>query len=582
MQFLLAKLVRALRKSDLDRFENVAIQILTGFNTTLYSLKADKELKKKQMKALRRLLGGASKLKLTWRGCTSSFFINLFTKVLLMKKVYPAQTDMRLARAIDMVQSNISRERDSFGEVEWDFKFYFHRALLRNVMAYGDADLFENDTVFLREAYRNMPDLGCILVKVLITKLICQPNLMSTSNTYSELFKVYYSVLRGASFDKTGNLTEDLITRLLCGDAKVFEDYVAVRAIDLPFYLHRLFGMVGKACLRDNGKIIANSDFRNQVKEMLTRDPRSFTIFLFATHDSQDEHFGWVKNRLHLLDYSLPEWSAPFGVKLHLSISRNFCDEIKHLVCRTPTQLAVETLRSFWALSPEKLAGLPEDRLEIFLREGAFCSIHTQANWEGPYPNWLIVKDDDDDRAKTMKGLLMGKVYLKPMARMVWGDGGVLDDTIRNRIRNLILDRVFLSLWSEFEDPNRPFLKLEWSPVLKYFRDLSSNAGDAEIVASDPDNPDQLFDAYLIRAIENTHFFDNRWYMIPDHLIFDDPNFERYAGTDLRRLRALRGLHLRSALEGALRYPIREYRQRMDLILEKTNQWWENLSISGV
>ena len=590
MHYFLVQLARALQERDLDRFEDIAVAMLAGFDTTLQSLNVDRELEQRQMKVLRRRLGGVSKLKLTWGGYPTSFFINLFTQVLLVRKVYPEQTDLRLARAIEMVQSNISWGRENFEAVNWNFKFHLHRALLRNALTYGDPYLFEDATELLRKAERAMPDLVYFLVKVVIDRLIHEPE-GNLFDTRPNLFNVFIEVLQGASFEKTGNSVKHLIARLLCGDAKVFEEYLAVRAIDLPFYV-----TVGKACLGDDDKsalawscdheqLVFEPDFCNQVKDILTRDARSFTIFLFATHGREHKRFGWMKNKLHLLDYSLPEWSLQLGAKLHQNIFFYCSYEIEHLVCRTPTHLAVEALRRYCKnLAPEDLIGLPEDRLDIFLREGVLYHpsgvCHDLVKWKEPYPNWLIVKDDDDDRAKTMKGVLIGKVQLKAMVKMLWGDDGVLDNVIRRKLLDLIFDTVFRPIRNEYNRKPDPIVGPDSSPVFTYLRSLPSSADDDDAFSLssqkkfDFDHFDKLFDAYLLEDIEKFHFWEKLWYMIPDHLIFDPP-LGRYADDGIRGLRTLKGLRLKSALEGVLEHPIQEYRQRMDLILEKTDEWWK-------
>ena len=581
MYFLLANLVRALRKRDLDRFEDVAIQILSLFEDISHGLVRKVHLLQRQVDKLMRLLGSVSDFKMTSKDHQKAFFINLFTKVLLVKKIYPVQTDMRLARAMESVQSYIFWGSDIFEAVEWNFKFHFHRALLRHIigascrletarLTWGYKSLLMEKTDFILKASKNMPDLGNSLAKVLIARLHHEQYEGSVFDVHPDLFKVFNNELKGVPFEKTGNLVEDLMARLLCADAEAFDEYLAIRAIDLPFYIHRLFGLVGKACLgNDDRKFVPNEDFRNQVKGILTRDARTFTCFLLATHIRRYEFLGWVK-RVELLDYSRLEWSTPFGVKLHQSIFSGQNPNMEHLVCRTPTQLAVETLRFCWDLTPEKFIGLPHDRLDIFLRAGALHNrTGSKTKWTEPYPNWLTVKDDDDDRAKTMKGLLVDKVYLKPMAKIVWGDDGVLDDAVRLKIIDFILDRVFCSLPSENRREPGSIRSIDHSPVFAYCRGLSSDGATQSLF--DKDNSDRLFDALLLDAIEKTHIWNNRWYMLPDHLIFD----LYFEGASEKWLFDMKGIYLKSVLKGTLKYPIKEYRQRMEMILEKTEEWWE-------
>lgn len=112
---------------------------------------------------------------------------------------------------------------------------------------------------------------------------------------------------------------------------------------------------------------------------MITKNPTTFTKFIFTLHGHVDDFHFVRKKWLKLIDYSLPEWYEPFGRELHLAIfypnDKETIRDITHLFLKAPKHLAIEGLLKSEILTPELLEKFPQDRVIDFLREGALQNL---------------------------------------------------------------------------------------------------------------------------------------------------------------------------------------------------------------
>lgn len=616
--FVLERLKEALTSNDLELAREIIYTNHAAFKALHPILFPGKTVTKLQVKMVKRLLEGAESFPMITEENPNEpvELINMYTEVLLDTK-YSKQVDIQLAKAVEKIGSMwLFWSSKCVRDLRWKLEFHFHRALLRNALMRSKKQrVWWDKKRLLKEAQEYMPDLGEVFVSVLIDKLAHGRPFMGVLGIFSRVL----SKGTGNMAMVDGPIDRVMVARLLHGDADAFKGYLDMDPMKLPVYIHNLFACVGKACLEES-RIGLPRPCRAQIKAYLTSSPETFTEFLFRSN-GLDVSIMFAQKWTQLLDYSRPEWNTPFGEDVYCSIfppGFSFKEgNVEHIMCVAPKHLALIFLDCH-QLTAKHLAGLPADRLLIYLREGAFTQSllaeMSQARRKKKarltdeeaiedlheIPDWLKYKDTDDDRLKVTKGLIFEEVHLRPMVMAFWEKGECrLHETVLKRIRDLLNSKLFPRQQRGAERYRKKpciFKVYEWhrqtSPVLAYIHSLPG--GLKSSIDNSPFVPDAFMCSGESQQIQDHFQTAENWHHIPDHVWYDPPGQVGVAETsdglffkmffyddtscgNIEKVHQIirTGLLAKTLLEGICLYPRPEYSQRMDMILEMIEDYYD-------
>ena len=177
-------------------------------------------------------------------GLTQQALFTMYTCALLVQD-YDERIDVAMAKSFDHLPVNEVWTESQIKEFKWDFKFYFHRAILGHVLIANEEASWKDKGDFLKSAVDAAPEvMPAIMVRSLIGRV------MRKLPIEKQLFNMVCAAMLGKSFCSCGDAYVDLIVELLCGSsARPFKEYLAIDPLKTPIHVHHLVGLIGIGCL---------------------------------------------------------------------------------------------------------------------------------------------------------------------------------------------------------------------------------------------------------------------------------------------------------------------------------------------
>lgn len=592
MHYIVESLIKALSENDFKLARQIIMINLKCFKASHPILFPSDVVSDVQLKILKKLANNDKLLNFaSIKDQKKLSIIQRYTSALLDFE-YDEDMDQALAEFAECLP--IASEpwtEDEIGGMKWNFKFYFHRALLSHVLAHTALHWWRRLGKLLTDS--ELPP--SVLVNALIGKVILDDSFMIA-------LKIVCTFLEKKTCQAGSSSSPiHLVERFLFGDARSFEEYLSMDLLTAPLYLHRLFGAIGVGCL-ERKKSVLTEDVRKAISVVVTKNAETFTRFLFVLHGHVDDLSFVRKHWLSLIDYSQPEWNLPCGEKLHLAIFDPKYGQterdIRHLFSKSPKHLAVASLRRSKILGRDMISKFPMDQVIDFWKEGAFsnlkvpddrCDATIEQDRERQKlahhnPGWLVIKDTDDPEVVTVKAMIQNQVCLRQMTQTVWNS--MLSEQVRNDIVRYLHKKI------------KPFHPLEpnmysaeeicASPIFAYYSGLPA-ADSATLRKAISEN--LTFDAFMVTPSDTVGGqWARLWPCIPDHLWFDPPKTVD-AMAEVRapwfimvpKDKSGRGVQLQrtrlafTAYHAILTYPDPAYSWRMNRILDHTEQLLSHL-----
>lgn len=619
MHYSVKRLNKALLSDEVELARRIAATNLTYFRTVHPILFPNDDVTDMQVRIMKRLAKNQRTFYSASIKChLSPSIIQWYTSALLMSE-YDEEMDRAMAEAVDCVTIKEIWTETQIFEFNWDLKFHFHRAIFGHVLIASEEVAWEGKGDFLRKVADAAPEeMPIIMAKALIGRAMRNWSIGNLLN-----------LVGAALFGKTphsncGDTFVDLIVELLCGSsARPFEEYLAMDPLQIPVYIHHVVGLIGVRCLERNEDFSTES-VRDAVSKMIAKDEKTFTKFIFTLYGPIEDYQFVRKYYLDLIDYSMPEWNEPFGRELHLAIfypnDKETTGDIAHLFLKAPKHLAVDALRKSNILTLDLVESFPQDRILGFLNEGALHNLifegshHAviyknrckQVRIEGrdELPDWLIVKDTDDARMTSIKGLIRRQVHAKKMTFALWED--LVPENVRKDLKKFIGREIIERNYAYIL--HKPDLytatSIEESLVYKYYLELQTTNGSKgdkreSVITTNSDNNNNLFDAFMFTPSFPSYdsiWEETLWPAIPDHLWFDPAERESKSWTrehehehrwtmyvSKYKMCASRILPrlVSSAYYCVLKYPNQKYSVRMHMILDKVDRLLREKSSPG-